>query len=137
MATLAAVRDALKVRLDTVTDLTAYDDIPDTILPPCAFPHPVSGDPHTTFSGRGSFFFDIVVIGAAIDQGLIHAQGILDGFLDLSGANSIIGAIEGDETLGGSAECILNPAWSDYGEVEIGEIKYLGAVLRIEVCVTT
>jgi len=137
MATLAAVRDGLKVRLDTISGLTPYDTIPDQIHAPCAFPQPVSGDPHTTFNGRGSFFFDILVIAAALDQGLQKAQDELDGYLDLSGANSIIGALEGDETLGGNAECILSPEWSDYGEVEIGDIMYLGAVLRVEVCITT
>jgi hypothetical protein len=40
-------------------------------------------------------------------------------------------------TLGGSAETVLTGEWSDYGEIEVNDIKYLGARLAIEVCVTT
>lgn len=138
MATLAAVRDALKVRLDTIADpFDAYNLWPDTVNPPCALVSPVSASPHTTFSARGSFFFDVLVLAAALEQGGAKAQDKLDGYLDLSGADSLVGAIEGDLTLGGSAETVLTGEWSDYGEIEVNDIKYLGARLAIEVCVTT
>lgn len=137
MATLATVRDGLKTRLATIAGLEAYDTLPDTPNVPCAWIVPTRGNAHTTFSGRGSFFLDVIILAAAMQQGMVKAQDKLDGYLDLSGANSIIGAIEGDLTLGGNAETVLVGDWTDYGEIDVNGIEYLGARIPIEVAVTT
>lgn len=140
MATLAAVRTALRVRLLTITPtIDVYRVWPENINAPaaCIMPASPGGDPHTTFAGRGSFFFDIIMVGGALQQGLVKAQDKLDGYMDLSGANSLVGAIEADATLGGNAETVLVGSWTDYGEIIINSLEYMAARLPIEVCVVT
>ena len=130
---LRTVRDGLKTRVEMVSGLRGYDTWPDTFSPPGAVIQPMRGDPHTTFSGRGSLWFEVVL---AVQQSRLRtAQDQLDDLLDLSGAGSVLAAIEGDVTLAGAAEGLILGGWRDYGDIEIGGIRYLGAVIDVEVWV--
>ena len=133
MATVSAVRDALQVRLATISGLNAYDVWPDSIQTPAACVLPARGNYHDTFDGRSAFNFDIMVVVQAAD--LKWAQDALDGYLDFSGSSSIAAAIEGDKTLGGSAEGALITGWRDYGDILINGVGYFGAILDCEVMI--
>ncbi len=134
MATLSAVRDALKARLANISGLRVYDTWPDTVNPPCIIVKALRGDAHTTFSGRGSFFFDLLLVVQIAN--LERAQDAIDAYLDYSGASSVIATLEADATLGSVVEGLLVNGWEDYDAIEIGDIQYMSARLPVEVWAT-
>ena len=131
MATLANVRAGLLTRLQTITGVRAYSKWPDQIVTPAAMVRRMGSMPYTTFSGNGAHRFEIVAAVQLTD--LERAQAALDLYTDLSGDDSIVAALEGDETLDGNAEYILLGDWSEDESVMIGTIEYLTATLPVEV----
>ena len=129
--TLATVRTGLQTRLATISGLRVYDVWPDQINPPAAIVKPLRLVPHTTFASRGSMFFEVVL--ALQIATLERGQNALDPYLDFSGSQSLVAAIEGDTTLGGAAEDIVINEVTDYGVIKIDDIDYIGARLEMEV----
>jgi hypothetical protein len=132
MGTIALMRAGLATRLDTIEPLRVYPRRPDSINPPAASIKRVRGSERTTFATRGSVWFDITVTVALRD--LERAQDELEEYCDLAGSQSIIAALEADETLGGAAECLLIGQWGPDRSVKVGDIDYLEASLSVEVC---
>lgn len=131
MATVSAVRDAVKTRLATITGLHAYDVWPDTIQTPAACVLPISATALTSLGGNGSFFFEILVV--VQESNLKRAQDSLDVLLDLSGATtSIVGAWWADRTMGGVVSDSILSGWRNYGDMTINNVTYLGAVFDLE-----
>jgi len=128
---IGIIRTGLETRLATITGLRAENVWPDTIKTPAAIVRPVRGTVHTTFARRSSIFFEILIV--VQESTLARAQDKIDGYLAITGANSVLAAIEGDETLGGAAEDCNVTGWRDYGPMTIGDVQYFGVVFDVEV----
>ncbi len=138
--TLALVRSGLKTRLETITSLKGhcYNVVPNQVNGPAfAVVRPVRTQAHATFASRGAMYFEVEV-GVSLAGGLEAAQGRLDPYLDASGTESVIAAIEADSDLGGSAgaEDVSIIGWRDYNTFARNGIDYLGATLDVEVYTT-
>ena len=103
MASLSSIRSGLSTRLATISGLSVYSYVPDSIEPPTA------------------------VVDAEL------SQDSLDEFLAGSGSSSIKQAIEGDSTLGGVVSSARVVEASNYGVYTINSIDYLGVEFNVEI----
>ena len=140
MASVAAIRDGLKVRLQTIAGLRVHEYHAPRIEPPAAIIIP--GDPgrSNTYAvkfdatmGRGSddlVFTVLVIVSNVVERA---SQDKLDAYLDGSGASSVKAAIEGEGTLGGIVSFAVVSAIRQYGLVQYAGQTFLGAEFLIEV----
>lgn len=137
MADVAALRDAIADRLETITGLRCHSVWPDTLNPPAAMVVPLHQPNRLTFAGN--YRHHIFEVTVAVQIGTLRtAQDALDAYWSDTGSSSIEAAIRGDETLGGLALGIPSIEGTDYGvDVVIGEppsaVTYLGAKWRVEI----
>ena len=136
--TISAIRDGLKVRLQTITALAnrSHDVWPNAnINCPAVLVKPLALSVKQAMGGKRVRTFEILLLAAPIGPDTARAQDELDSYLDDTGATSIIVALEGDKTLGGIVTT-LDVSWGDYGGVELppgsGTI-YLGAKFEVTV----
>lgn len=120
---VSAVRDQLKVNLQTIANLRVYDTIPDVIVPPCA----VVGQLDFTFDvdnarGLDQASVDIFVIVQRLSER--SGQDKLDLYLAGSGSRSIKTAIEDDRTLDGNVDT-LRVISAESGTYTTGDQTYL------------
>ena len=136
MATLSAVRDALKARLDVIAGLRVSDVFPEQVSPPAAIiMPPQSGefaDYRLTFGGDLTRYdLDVLVI---VGSGTFRSgQDALDAYLTTSSTGSIQGAINADRTLGGKAITTFCGLAREYGGKEFARGEYLGAVVPVRI----
>lgn len=131
--TIAEIMGGLKVRLDTISGLQAYDYAPDDPVSPCAFPlvPPISSYRETMQRGRYVLTFRVVVLtGAQLDR---PGQMRLAQYASQTGASSIRAAIEGDRTLGGLVEECVVDSFSPDGLEEVGLVNYYGGTFTVRV----
>lgn len=127
MASFGAIRDALKVRLQTISaTLEVYDVAPGQITVPCA----LIGVPEIEYDlsmarGADGWFIPVRIYVQLSDYK--SAQDDLDAYLDSDSGKSVKAAIEGDATLGGVASTLQVKEMRDYGEYTYGNTTYLGA----------
>lgn len=133
MATVSAIRDGLKTRLETISGLRASDYVPEQINPPVA----VIGGPLTlaydSTMARGADRYTIPVrlfVSRVSDRA---SQEKLDGYLAASGAGSVKAAIEGDITLGGAVMSTRVVEARSYGSFVVGDVSYLGVEFVVDV----
>ena len=134
MAELAAVRDGIKTRLDTISGLRAHDVWPDQINTPAALVRPIRDPYQLTLSNVQTWTFEVVLIAYPAQQGIARGQEILDPYLADAGSQSIKAALRGDKTLGGAVSTLDVLGWRDYGVIDIGiGIEYIGAIVDVQV----
>ena len=133
-AQFSAVRDALKVRLQTIPGLTAYDTVPGKINPPAAVVIPgetvITYDAAFDRQADNLSFVIRVLVSASVDYA---GQDDLDAFLNGTGPSSIKQAIDGD--LGGLVDDASVTQARDYRDYDVGGVKYLGVEFVVEVAV--
>ena len=134
MADYAAIRDQLKVRLETVSTFNAvFDTVPDRVTVPCAIVRP--GSPvaayHQAMSGEGLTRFNFEIVALAQRWEPNAGQDVIDGLM--SGTGSVEAAIRGDTTLGGEASTCEVTSCSQVGNVQVADSQYVGAVYNVEV----
>ena len=137
MADYAAIRDQLKVRLQTVSAFVAvFDTLPDRVTVPCSIVRP--GSPvasyHQGMSGQGLTQFNFEVLALAQRWEPNAGQDVLDGFI--SGSAGVEAAIRGDTTLGGEAQTSQVTSCTAYGNVNVADSQYVGAIFNVEVYAT-
>lgn len=140
MASMVALRDGLKVRLQTISGLRVFDWHTGEVSTPAAVILPgnpnQSGTNAITFDatmGRGSddyVFTVVLLVSNAHDR---TAADNLDAYLAGSGSSSVKAAIEGDGTLGGAAHFARVQSVREYGVITYGNVPYLGAQFVVEV----
>ena len=135
MASIDAVRQALKTRLDGISGLNAYADWPGSFNVPGAIVLPVAPDATDRTLGNSSlteYGFEIVMaVGMA--GPLEESQRQLDDYTSPSGSKSIRAAIVGDRTLGGSAISTFFAAWDRPSDESINGVNYLAQHLTMRV----
>lgn len=137
MADYGAIRDQLKVRLETVSTFKAvFDTVPDRVTVPCAIVRPGSpvAEYHQSMNGAGLGLFRFEILALAQRWEPNAGQDVVDGLM--SGASSVEAAIRGDETLGGEAATTQVTSCTGYGNVQVADSQYVGAVFNVEVYAT-
>lgn len=135
MSGVRELRDGLQARLATIANLTAYDTLPDIIMPPCAVVLPNQGLYEQTF-GRGDMTqhqFELHLF-VTLAGGIRNAEENLDVYMAASSTGGVYGAIHADRTLGGRAAYSSIRGYRDYGIKEIGtNMEFLGVTVDVEV----
>jgi hypothetical protein len=133
MASLSSIRSGLSTRLATISGLSVYSFVPDSIEPPTAVVGVMSSVDYDSTMSRGSDSYEIplYLYVSRVDAEL--SQDSLDEFLAGSGSSSIKQAIEGDSTLGGVVSSARVVEASNYGVYTINSIDYLGVEFSVEI----
>ena len=133
MASLSSIRTGLSTRLATISGLSVYSYVPDSIEPPTAVVGVMSSVDYDSTMSRGSDMYEIplYLYVSRVDAEL--SQDSLDEFLAGSGTSSIKQAIEGDTTLGGVVSSARVVEASNYGVYTINSIDYLGVEFSVEI----
>ena len=134
MADLTAIRDQLKVRLETVSAFVAvFDTLPDRCPVPCGIVR--LGSPaavyHEAMGGQGLTKFNFEVLALAQRWEPNAGQDLLDGFI--SGSGSVEAAIRGDETLDGEASTSQVVLCTAVGNVQVADSLFWGCQFQVEV----
>jgi len=136
MASYGAIRDAIAIKLATIdTFVSVHATVPMSVTAPAAVVVP--GRPAATYhqsmdGTAGSltrFDFEIVVAVQSMTEEM--AQDRLDDLM--SGAGSVLTALETDVTLLGTAVACQVTRAVDYGTIRYGDQEYLGARFVLEV----
>jgi hypothetical protein len=130
---MTQIRSGLATRVATVTSLMGrtHSTIPDKMpQPPWAIVMVPSWDYHQP---HGRITAEVLILAAPLGKGQERAQDKLDAYLDEDSSESIKAAIEAEPTLGGVAQDCIVSGWSEYGDVEVNGVSFLGAVLKVEV----
>ena len=133
MASLSSIRTGLSTRLATISGLSVYSYVPDSIEPPTAVVGVMSSVDYDSTMSRGSDMYEIplYLYVSRVDAEL--SQDSLDEFLAGSVSSSIKQAIEGDTTLGGVVSSARVVEASNYGVYTINSIDYLGVEFSVEI----
>lgn len=134
MASVDAIANGLKTRLQTISGLRAYAYQPEQLNPPFGFPVLNSVTYHRTMGmGNATTQFDFsvyVVTGRWVDR---VAHKSLDGFLSPTGASSIRAALEGDLTLGGACSDLIVSTSANISALEQDDAEYLQVSFSVTV----
>lgn len=131
MATADDIRAGLKTNITgTFSSLTVYDRWRGQVTPPCVvmdYPRPV------TYLGGDSWRWDVRLQLQLPLSVVDEADRTMAGYLDTSGAGSMITAVLSDKTLGGTVTSVNVPGVEDVSTADNGESPLLVATWTVEV----
>lgn len=136
MASVQAIREALKTALATIDGLRPYDTIPPSNVDPAAIVAPAAGTFLTYDAAMAgeldAYRFTIQVLTAGDWR---PAQNLLDGYMAPAGATSVKAAVQADGTLGGLVHATSVIEAANYGRVTVLESTdtYWGVEFTVEV----
>lgn len=133
MATLAAIRTALKTVLEADTvGLKVYPLIPGSPTPRCVVIRPADAD-YTVAMRKGldTWTLDLTILLSGSD--LAVAQTHLDGYIDGGGPNSLRSIIFATNGLGLADTDAHIAGMTGYGTHPAAAYEHIGAVLRLVV----
>ena len=133
MASLSSIREGLKTRLATISGLSIFSFVPDSIEPPTAVVGVMSSLEYDSTMARGADTYNIPVFLYVSRIDAQDSQDTLDAFLASSGSSSVKAQVESDITLGGQAQSVRVVEADNYGVYTINNIDYLGVEFMIEV----
>jgi len=139
VASVAALRDGIKVNLATLTapngkDFHVHDTWPSgQVVPPAALVRPVSRRWMTLDASTKVHSFEVVVLVQLGSLG--PAQDELDAFMSDTGTASTEAAILSDPTLQVATASIMEVTTRDYGVIEVpdGGVPYLGYIHDVQI----
>lgn len=132
-ATVTELKNGIKTRLETITNLRAYAQQPDQVNPSVggiAWPTLESITYHGAMrAGLVTHVFTVsVIVGRAAER---TAQALMDTYLSYD--NGIRAAIEADTTLGGYAKTLIVEEASNITTVDANDTTYLTVDFRVVV----
>lgn len=135
-ASFPDVRQALANRIATISGLTVYNTIPDSVTVPAAIIGPPAGQMpflhySDTFDGGVTYLLAIRVYVSRYDSPM--AQDALDPFVAPTGSQSLDATIDADPSLGGVVEYANLVEVRNYGKYTIGDVDYVGAEWLVRV----
>jgi hypothetical protein len=131
-ATPSQIKDALKVALETIPGLRAYDYQPDQVNPPFAFATLEEITYHGAM-GSGNVVNQFTVTVVVQRSSERAAQDKLDGFVAYDGAQSVRRAIEADRTLGGIVQDLICTSARNIQNFDANETTYLSVDFQVTV----
>ena len=134
MATIAQIMAGVETRLATISGLRTKDVSPTQIVAPCAFVSVPSIPEYRITMGRGRYRLSMSVVVLVATGGPDRAAQLkLASYADVTGADSIPAAIEGDKTLGGTVENCIVEEFRPLGTEEVGALGYYGGIFGLSV----
>lgn len=137
MADIAALRNGIQARLNTISGLRAYDVATGQetgAAMAIVLPRPPGGGWHQIGNGSCAEQHEFVVeLHVLLGRGLRPAQDVMDGLINHTGAASVAAAISADPTLGGVAQTAIARAFTMYALSELNKVPTLMAMIPIEV----
>ena len=131
--TLDQIVTGLETRLATISGLRHTPYLPDQINPPQAVVWlPRIKAYHGTMA-RGTMELEAEIHLYVSDVLSRVTRKALGGYMDVTGTNSIITAIEGDKTLGGLALDLYVDDAAEFSPNEIAGIGFYGARFNIQI----
>jgi hypothetical protein len=132
-ATVTELKNGIKTRLETITNLRAYAQQPDQVNPSIggiAWPTLESITYHGAMrAGLVTHVFTVsVIVGRAAER---TAQNLMDTYLSYDGG--IRAAIEADTTLGGYAKTLIVEEATNLSTVDANDTTYLTVDFRVVV----
>jgi hypothetical protein len=132
-ATVTELKNGIKTRLETITNLRAYAQQPDQVNPSIggiAWPTLESITYHGAMrAGLVTHVFTVsVIVGRAAER---TAQALMDTYLSYDGG--IRAAIEADTTLGGYAKTLIVEEATNLSTVDANDTTYLTVDFRVVV----
>lgn len=133
MSQLADIRTRLAANGATCTGIKqAYARVPGSVSSsPAIMVRPVRIVIGQTFEDTNNYLLAVRVVVQVGDMD--NAQDTLDGFLETSGAGSLIVALESDIDLNGEAHSVRVVDVEEYGIEDWGGTEMLGATINVEV----
>lgn len=134
---VAAIREQIRVQLDTIPGLTVYRVMPGgEIVTPAAIVRFASREFHRNFDGASDLRFEVLILAGSTQNGPGPALDALDYYLSETGSKAIIDVIENnDPTLGGTVDSVKVLSVRGHDAVGIGTSEFTGATFDIEVYV--
>ena len=131
--TIEAAGTGLHTRLETISALKKVYDVKEmpNNLPvfPAALILMGATDYYQTFTNKLTVIFRVIIIVGRADRPSA-ANALLD-FIETSGDDSVVAAIEGDSTLGGNADDCFVKTNSGLGTTVLGNTEYLSTEFEI------
>ena len=123
-ATPSQIKDALKVALETIPGLRAYDYQPDQVNPPFVFATLEEVTYHGAM-GAGNIVnrFSVTVVVQRASERV--AQDKLDGYVAYDGAQSVRQALEADRTLDGVVQDLIVTGATNITNIDANDTLYL------------
>lgn len=138
MSTLTQIREAFKTTLDAagIVGTTVYDEVPETIKAPAVVIEPDTSDFTFDFGGGASYMVDLVILVARTDSS--RGQALADQYITPYGEKSVTKILRDNPSIGLSDTDVTVQGMHKYGaQFEVGGIKYIGAVLKVQVITGT
>lgn len=133
--TLTQVRTALATQLSAnITGLRAVANRTAQVVPPMAVIVPGAGTfmrYKTTLSGSADLTLRIVLLVAAADSSL--GQDVMDPYVATTGSQSVLAAVQADDTLGGAVEYAEVMDAGAYGLLSWNGVDYWGCTFTVVV----
>ena len=132
---LTGIKAAIVASLNTISGLTAYSQLPESINEPLpvALVIPRTGEFDMDAGGNMLHKFEVTLLLQRMGD-LSQAQTDLDTYLDDTGTYSIKATLESTATvLTGHAHCLRVERWRDYGGLKYAEQDFLGCRFDISV----
>lgn len=131
--TLVAALDGLQTRLETLTGVRVYRrpvEDPADLDALVIIPERIEGPWLGLGAPKPKFLVRVLLIVKATD--MVEGMAAIEPYLEASGAQSILGALHGDYTLGGGAEwAVLRDA--EIGSTSVGGASYFSVAFNLEV----
>lgn len=131
MATISAIRDGLKARLDTIPGLRASAKWPGQIMVPAAVVTNGETRFDVTMDGLDDFTMSIVVLVQNVLERI--GQDNTDAYRSPSGASSIAVAVHGDPTLGGVVHYSRVVSAGPDRIISYAGVDYFGCEFTVEI----
>lgn len=129
--TIEQVMLGIESRLATIAGLRVTEYVPDQVNPPQAFVGVPAVTEYRSTYGRGYFTMEptvTVLVSKNLDK---QGQLKLASYANVTGASSIVAAIEADRTLGGMVDECWVLSFRPLGLEEVGAIGYYGGVFDL------
>lgn len=131
--TVLQVMRGIETRLRTISGLFVEEYQPDAVTVPLAFVGVPSITEYRTTFGRGRFTLAPTVTLLVSRSTDIIGQHDLASYADVSGANSIPAAIDGDRTLGSLVDECYVQSFESLGAEQANNLGYFGGVFNLHV----
>lgn len=132
-ATISQVKDGLKVRIETISGLRAFDHQPDQVNPPFAWPTLDEIRYHQTGMSSGGVVMDFTITLVVQRVTERVAQDALDQYMSWSGVKSLRAAIEADRTLGGVCDDLIVGSAGNFTNIDANDTLYLTVDFKVTV----
>lgn len=130
-----SIKKGIAEAASAIEGLNTYPFCPDAVEAPCLYAGEVDVAYHRTYGGDAQVVVTVyLLVSTAEDE---DSQGLLDEYLSVGNANSVVDAIEGlpgnPQTLGGVCDDLVIGTASGYRKYTVGTDTFFGVKIPVQV----